>query len=92
MLRSEVRQRRRYQMRQRRERDRGVDDDDDAGSGDGNADEAAKSLGVRQLRLRRMELSSYEGAVTWKLESPWSPGCCDRQPVKALWTPWQRFR
>jgi hypothetical protein len=48
--------------------------------------------GLRPPRLHRMELSGCGGAVTWKLEAPWPPGCCDRQPVKALWTPWQGFR
>ena len=76
-----------------RKRDRGEDERRrrcGVGRGDNDADEAAESLGLavgQPVGRRHMELPGH-GCV----RASWPPGCCDRQPVKAPWTPWQGFR
>jgi hypothetical protein len=69
-----------------------MSDDDDAGWG-----------GETVMRMRLpscwgLQLAGRQGAVALNCQAvvargaPWPLGCCDRQPVKAPWTPWQGFR
>jgi hypothetical protein len=69
-------------MRRRCEQDWGEDDGDDVGRETGMRMRLPSRQGVRPPRLRRIELSSYGGAVTWKLEAPWPPGVVTISPSK----------
>lgn len=57
--------------------------------GDGDAGEATKSLGMRPTGLRRTQCVELTGSG--HVGALWAPRCCDRQPVRAPWPPWQGF-
>jgi hypothetical protein len=62
------------------------------GARDRDADEAAESSGRAAAEAPSHRVVKLSGRCHVEVGGSVAAGCCDHQPIKALWMPWQGFR